>query len=146
MNKDALLATLIGLGIGLVITGALLLGPTITKSISFPKFSFSFGSPKQKPVVAPASAPKDFFVSIDSPLADDIASKEELLVSGKTLANGMIVIQGPKDEDVVKVKGDGVYAGKITLAEGKNDITVTAYKDAKQVTQTVTVYYTPEEF
>ena len=144
MNKDALLATLIGLGIGLIITGALLLGPNVTKSIALPKFSF--GSPKQKPVVSQQPAPKDFFVSIDSPIADDIASKEELLVSGKTLADGMIVIQGHKDEDVVKAKGDGVYAGKITLSEGKNDITVTAYKDAKQVTQTVTVYYTPEEW
>ena len=143
MNKDALLATLIGLGIGLVITGSLLLGPNVTKSIALPKFSF--GSPKQKPVVAPASAPKDFFVSIDSPLADDIASKEELLVSGKTLADAMVVVQGPKDEEVIKAKNDGVYAAKITLAEGKNDIAVTAYKDAKQVTQTVTVFYTPEE-
>jgi len=37
MNKDALLATIIGFGIGLVITGALLLGPTL--SASFPAFS-----------------------------------------------------------------------------------------------------------
>lgn len=146
MNKDALLATLIGLGIGLIITGALLLGPNVTKSIALPKFSFSFGSPKQKPVVSQQPAPKDFFVSIDSPLADDIASKEELLVSGKTSADAVVIIQGPKDEEVITAKNDGVYAGKITLSEGKNDITVTAYKDAKQITQTVTVYYTPEEF
>lgn len=145
MNKDALLATLIGLGVGLVITGALLLGPTITKSITFPKFSFSFGSSKPKPTAAPLPAPKEFFVSIDSPLSDDIASKEELLVSGKTSEGAVVVVGGPKDEDVITAKSDGAYAGKITLAEGKNDITVTAYKDAKQITQTITVYYTPEE-
>ncbi|MBI5448764.1 hypothetical protein HY948_00365 [Candidatus Gottesmanbacteria bacterium] len=145
MNRDALLATLIGLGVGLVITGLLLVGPTLVKSISLPKFSFSFPSAKQNPSTSPTPAPTEFFVSIDSPLAEDIAANDELLVSGKTLEGTIVTVQGPKDEDVVTAKTDGAYAGKVMLIEGKNDITVTAYKDGKQMSQTVTVYFTPEE-
>ena len=33
MNKDALFATLIGLGIGLLLTGIILVGPSVAKSL-----------------------------------------------------------------------------------------------------------------
>ena len=148
MNKDALLATIIGFGIGLVITGALLLGPTLSASFpafSLPKINFpKFNQQSAQPTL-PAQ-PKELAVVITSPLAEAIEPNDTVLVSGTTLPEALVVVSGASDEDVVKTNGDGAYAGKIALTEGENIITVTAYKDGSTASQTVTVFYTPEEF
>lgn len=148
MNKDALLATLIGLAAGLVITGVLLLGPSLTKSfpkLSLPRFTLPSFAKRGAPSPTP-TPPLALTITIDSPLPEEIAVKDSLLVSGITLPGSMIVAQGPLDEDVVVTRDGGAYAAKVSLAEGENEITVTAYKDGKSVSQTVTVFYTPEEF
>ncbi len=144
MNKDALLATLIGFGIGLLITGLLLAGPNFLKlfpPIKLPTISFS----QQKKVSLPTPTPVQFAVTIESPLPDSIESNEVLLVSGATSPGATVVIGGPTDETVVVVKDDGKFAGKVTLVEGKNDVVVTSYLNDKQATSAVTAYYTEEE-
>jgi hypothetical protein len=145
MNKDAILATLIGFGIGLLITGLLLLGPNITKSLPKIKLpSISFSQSQQKTPVTPTPTPSQFGVTIESPLADAIENTTDLLVSGVTAPGSTVVIAGSVDDTVATAQADGKYAGKVTLAEGKNDIIVTSYLATKQATKTVTVYYTPE--
>ncbi|MBI3577227.1 hypothetical protein HY086_04275 [Candidatus Gottesmanbacteria bacterium] len=142
MNKDALLATLIGLGMGLIITGIIVVGPNLLKAlpkISLPKFNFNLA---QKPgAPTPTPTPTVFAVTIESPVADSVVSKEELLVSGSTFAGAMVVVQGPTDEDVVSSDTNGKYAGKVTLSEGKNDVTVTSYLAEKHDSKTVVVFY-----
>ena len=147
MNKDAILATLIGFAIGLVITGILLVGPTLTKM--FPKVklpSITFSLSKQKAVSTPAAkaTPTQFAVSIESPLAEAIEDNTNLLVSGTTSPGSTVFIGGSVDDTVAIAQADGKFAGKVTLTEGKNDITVTSYLKQKQSSQTVSVYYTPE--
>lgn len=148
MNKDALLATLIGLAAGLLITGVLLLGPSLTKS--FPKFSFpritlpSFIK-RSAPSPTPTPAQK-LTITIDSPLPEEIAVNDTLLISGTTLPGATVAAQGMLDEDVVQTKDGGAYAAKVSLTEGSNEVTVTAYKDGTSASQTVTVFYTPEKF
>lgn len=143
MNKDALLATLIGFGIGLLITGLLLVGPNILKlfpSIKMPTLSFS----QEKSSPAPTPTPKVAPLTVESPLPESIENSSDLLVSGTAPAASTVVIAGPSDESVVAVVSDGKFAGKITLIEGKNDISVTALSAGSTSTQTVTVYYTQE--
>jgi len=147
MNRDAWLATLIGFGIGLVITGLLLLAPDALKSlpklsITLPKIAF----PKSLPSTTPTPPSSPYKLTIESPLSDSIANKAELLVSGTALPESTVVIAGPEDETVIVTKEDGQYAGKITLSEGKNEIEVTGHSRQGQQSQTVTVFYTPEEF
>lgn len=139
MNKDALLATLIGFGIGLLITGLLLVGPNILSML--PKVQL----PKTNSVTpTPTQTPKTTTLTIESPLPDSIENASELLVSGTAEVGATLVIAGPSDESVILVKDDGKFAGKVTLLEGKNDITVTALSKDKTSTQNVTVYYTEE--
>lgn len=148
MNKDALLATFIGLAAGLLITGVLLLGPSLTKSfpkLSLPKISLPSFPQRATPTATPAP-PLALTITIGSPLPEEIATGETLLISGTTLPGATVVAQGPLDEDVVVTRDAGAYAAKVSLAEGSNEITVTAYKDGKSVAATVTVFYTPEEF
>jgi hypothetical protein len=147
MNKDAILATVIGFVIGLFITGMLLVGPKIVQSL--PKINIKLPAISQffpKPTPTSAPAPAEFSVTIDSPIPESIESEDEVLVSGSTDSGSTIVIEGNVNDVLVEVKDDGKYAGKITLVEGENTITVTSYNKEKRVTEAVTVFYTPEEF
>ncbi len=151
MNKDAILATIIGFGVGLVIAGLVFLGPTLFNGMprfSMPDLSFItklFNSKKDTaPSTDTSTTPKKF--AIESPLPESIEPKEETLVSGTTAPNATVVIEGESSEIVVIANNDGAYAGKIPLTEGKNEISVTSYAKEKTETLTVTVYYTPESF
>lgn len=149
MNKDAILATTIGLLLGLMIAGAFIFGPGIVRAL--PKFtlpSFSIPKPSSPNPPQPTSAPKEFTVTISAPLPDAVEPKKDVVVSGLTARGATVVIQGPTDEDIVIAGEDGAYAGRITATEGKNEITVTAYGEsgAKQAQQSVTIYYTEENF
>ena len=158
MNKDAIFATLIGLGIGLLLTAIILVGPNIVKSLphlrlpSFPKISItlpSFSFPKKTTPTPTNTSTKNtaHAVTVTSPLPEEIEQSTELLVSGSTSAHASVVIQGTIDDIVVVANDQGQYAGKITLSEGKNTILVTSYSTKQEVaTQEVTVYYTPEQW
>lgn len=146
MNKDALLATLIGLGMGLIITGVIVVGPYLVKAIpkiTFPKISVSLPSMQQKSNPTPTPMPGSFVFSIDSPIPDAVVTSGELLVSGSTQSAATVVVQGETDEDIVIADANGKYAGKINLTEGKNDVTVTSYSGQIVEHKTIAVYYIP---
>lgn len=145
MNKDALLATLIGLGLGLAVTGIFVLGPQLAKSLphlSFPKFTLRQPKPQLRPTSTPT--PTQIVFSVSSPLPESIELSDQLVVSGTAPLQSLIVVQGTLDDDVIQVNGDGKYAAKVTLSEGKNDLVITNYVGEKNTSQTVTVYYTSE--
>ena len=147
MNKDALLATLIGFGIGLLITGAFLFGPNILAalpqlSFKLPNFNFGASQPGVSPIPSPTVPVTRLTVS--APLPEAITQSEELLVSGTAPKGTTIVIAGPRDESVVSADENNTFAGVITQVEGKNDIVVTGYTEQKEESTQITVYYTPE--
>ena len=149
MNRDAVLATIIGFAIGLTITGLFLIGPNISSLLpsylKMPSFAKSTGgdSPiaeKSDQVSNPTG------VSIESPAAESVIDAESVLVSGSAPPQSTIIIQGQSDEIVVVSGEDGKYAGKITVSEGKNEISVTGYTtDGKESSQSMIVYFTAEE-
>lgn len=152
MNKDAILATIIGFAVGLLVTGLVLFGPSLFKNmpkISFPKISLP-SWPKTTPTPTPGvtqTKPLPHDLVIDSPLSDAIADTASLLVSGTTSDGALVVLSTTSDDAVVTATNEGKFAGKITLVEGKNTISITAFsKDKKQITKTVTVFYTPEKW
>lgn len=143
MNRDAIVATIIGFGVGLVITGIFLLGPNLAKhlpTVTFPAISL----PKAQPTSTPT--PKSVSFSIDAPLPDSIETTGSVLVSGNSPTGSLVVIEGESDEVIVVANGDAKYAGKVSLEEGKNEIIVTSYVKEKPSRQSVTVFYTPEKF
>lgn len=140
MNRDALLATLIGLGMGLFITGIIVVGPNLLKliaKISFPKFSLQTA---KRATATPTPTPV-FSLTIDSPMTDRVVNTSDLLVSGNTSPGAIVVVAGNSNEDVIAADATGNYAGKVTLAEGKNDLTVTSYSREKKDSKTVTIFY-----
>ena len=148
MNKDAILATVIGFGVGLIIAAAIFLGPSLIKnfpSITWPNFASlkRKTSDKAKPTPTPMLTDT---LTIQSPLPEAIEPKNETLVSGSVTPDSTVVIETEGTEAVVISNAQGSFAGKISLGEGKNDIIVTSYTKGKAQSQTVTVYYTPEDF
>lgn len=153
MNKDALLATFIGFIVGLLVTGLVLYGPGWAKNfpkIQLPKISWklpSFGKATSSPTPTPIEAPKEHAVTIESPLPDTVEQGEKVLVSGTTSSSSTVIISGPVDDVVIEANGDGKYAGKVTLSEGKNDVAVVSFQKSGAVaSRTVSVFYTPEEW
>lgn len=151
MNKDAILATIIGFGVGLIIAGFIFLGPVLIKDlprISLPNLTFltAWFSGKGKVKPTPTIKPVSHKLTIESPLPEAIESRNETLVSGNSPPNAIVVLEGENGETVVIANSRGAYAGKLSLGEGKNDLRVTSYADKEVQTQALTVYYTPENF
>lgn len=149
MNKDALLATIIGFGVGLLITGVLVFGPTIGKylpSIKFPTLSLSSplaDSSKDNPDALGTSSNEAF--TIDSPQHESVETNDSLLVSGKAPSGSMVVVEGVQNEQIVEANEQNTYAADIDLIEGENRVTATYYdQEGKGTEKTITVYYTEE--
>lgn len=151
MNKDAILATIIGFGVGLVIAGLVFLGPTVLKNlppIHLPNFAFIQNLFQKTPKLATSPTPKatSHGLTVESPLPDSIESRNETLISGNTKPNAIVVLEGENGELVVVANPQGAYAGKLSLGEGKNELHITSYNGSDRESQTVTVFYTPENF
>jgi hypothetical protein len=154
MNKDALFATIIGFVIGVFITAGIFFGPKLIKYLphfTIPSLSFSLPTTNKKDTVKtnksqPQKTNNVTLLEITSPINESLTDKDTILVSGNAPADNFVTIGGLIDEDGAIVKPDGKFAGKITLSEGKNDISVTAFKGNSILTKTVTVYFTPEKF
>ncbi len=155
MNRDAILATIIGFGIGLVVTGAIVFGPQVSKNlpklppltlsnITWPKFSKPPLAPTPTPDLANLPATSGEKLTIDSPLPENIEINSQLLVSGKTKPNSLVVVEMIDEQKVISANGDGKYATQINLSEGKNDIWITSYYQGQPERKTVTVFYTQE--
>ncbi len=153
MNKDAIMASVIGFGIGLLITGTLILGPKLIKNfpqVRFPSFSFAFALPGSNKPETPTQVATELTLDdaapalITVPVARSVLFEDTITVSGVTTPGDTVVVSGFVDDTIVTADAKGSYAAEIALTEGQNDIVVTAYTEGKPTTQGVTVYYTEE--
>ncbi len=148
MNKDAILASVIGFAIGLCITGFLLVGPNILKNlpqISLPKRApanqqAAANNPESNTTVAASGG-----FAVTNPTSDTVVSEKALTVAGTAEAGSLLVIQGYTEETVTTANGDGKFSTTLTLEEGKTDVMVTNYVNGKPTSTTIPVYYTQEE-
>lgn len=147
MNKDAILASIIGFAIGLIITGAVILGPKLVEKFrvaqSQGQVAASQDDNKNQPTPQ-ESIPDATSLTIDNPKPESIVYEDTITISGKRSKNAIVIVTGPSDEAVIGTSDSSTYEGKITLKEGKNDITVASVADAAATTQMLTIYYSKE--
>lgn len=146
MNKDALLASGIGFGIGLFITGAILLGPTVITQLSTRRPSPPGDTQSATQQVQGANTnngTSSTTVTIDSPTLESIMTEDSVEVSGKAPEGSIIVIAGEVDETALTVDSTGTYKGTIALKEGKNEISVSGILNGNPSVQKQIVFYTP---
>ncbi len=153
MNKDAILATLIGFAIGLTITGIIIVAPTLARSApKFPKItlpSLSLGKGKSaKAIPTPTIATKNegaksFAILV--PISDSIVPKNPVSFEGSVGQGATsVLVQSDTDDTVCPVAKDS-WSCQITLSEGKNDITVHEIHDSIVASsKRITLFYTAE--
>ena len=150
MNKDAILASIIGFGIGLMITGAILVGPSILPMLKKIHFNFNTSSAKSsttKIIPSPGSKTSvtdDQTFTIDMPADEAIVNNTPLTVSGKVIKGATVVVDSTEDESVIIASESSSYQTQVELKEGKNDISVTSLGSSNNTTKHITVYYTPK--
>lgn len=148
MNKDAIMATVIGFGIGLLITAAILFAPGaigLISTIRLPKLTQTNNTIG----VSPTPAQDNQSISgltIESPLPDAIAPSDTIFVSGNAKPGSVVVLETPDGAVVSQANEQGKYAADVLLSEGKNDIVVTSYDTGVEESKTITIYYTQEDF
>jgi len=142
VDKDVVLAITIGVAIGGLTAFFVFFLPKIAPKTS-PKTEQEETVKKEEltPPLTPSA-----LLTIESPQDGAIFSEDKISVSGKTKPGALVAIVSLIDEQVVEANDNGVFEAEISLEEGTNEISVTAYlEEDEEETLTVIVYYTEEE-
>ena len=148
MNKDAILASIIGFGIGLLITGGVIIGPRLLSQLQHPSTgNVASATTQQNAQTTPTSAPLESSqtLSIDAPAKEAILYESSTSVSGKAPKQAIVIVGTTEDEKVLETKDTNTYQTTINLKEGKNDISVLSIVNGKSTVERITVYYTPNK-
>ena len=139
MNKDTLVATVIGFGLGLVAAIALWVVPRILPKITTPQ-------PAKQIVSASPTTLGNETTSFEITSVRDgqIVKVKTVKLEGKALGAQFVVITTPTDNQVATPSSDGSFNISLTLNEGGNGISVTSFKTESRETQDLFVYYFTE--
>jgi hypothetical protein len=142
MNKDALLASIIGFFIGLCITGGVILGPKLLSQLKQPAGQVASleTTGEISPSITPSPVAEDQTLTIDRPKKEEIVNEPRITVSGKAPPRSILIIGSSEDEKVVETGDNTTYEATIALKEGKNDITVARISENKPIVERVTIY------
>jgi hypothetical protein len=151
MNKDALLASGIGFGVGLLITGTILMGPTLVSQVSekisaLRSASGEVASATQEHNGSDSSGNSNnsnVSFTIVSPTQEEIVTTEKVDIKGKSPSGSTIIIAGDVDEAVTTANDQNEYSASITMKEGVNMITVTSLSNDTPTVNKITLFYQP---
>lgn len=138
MNKDTVVASVIGFGLGLIAAVILWVVPRIAPKTTAPK------STPQALSETAISSPTPAGFTISSLHDGEIAKSSSVLLEGKAPAGSLVVLDAPSDTQVVAPDKNGAFSISLTLAEGANQISVTNYYKGGQDNKTLSVYYVAE--
>ncbi|MGI6278541.1 MAG: hypothetical protein ACOYJ8_01870 [Patescibacteria group bacterium] len=149
MRKEVGIAIILGFALGLLIVGGIWwTGQKNQETASSPdqeKVERTDPADSEAPLEeSSASEESSVFVDVSAPEEGAIVDQDEVLVTGQTLPEAVVVIIYPEGETIVLADEDGNFKGTALLVGGANEIKVTAYDyqgDKKEVLLTV-VYST----
>jgi len=143
IKKEAIMATVIGLLIGLVITGGILRAQR----------AMTNNNSTQEEVKTTTSSPSSSTISsnnltleISEPEDNLVVSENSINITGTTKPDTYIAIIAEKNEYLIVPNEIGQFTQEITLISGANTITVTVYEeDGNKVETTLNIVYTSAE-
>lgn len=92
------------------------------------------------------SVSKNFFLEINNPDDNIFTTDKNILISGSTLPNAVVIISTLTNDYGFEASDKGEFSKIIPLASGLNYIKVNAFdSDGTQKTAERTVFYSPEE-
>lgn len=136
MNKDTVVASIIGFSLGLVAAVLIWVMPHLL--------------PKTKPAVTgspliEASAENNpveaISLEVSSPADGNISKEKTVEIKGKAQNMKLLTVSTQDDTQIVTLAPDGSFSAKVTLAEGGNQIDVTGYNKNKEEHQQLYMYY-----
>lgn len=142
MKKDFLIAIGIGFVSGAIFALFAVNLPRIIRQTSKPNFETTSSLtpiPTQLinlPINLEVVEPKD----------ESISELENIKLSGKTAAKSTMVIDTDFDTKITEASSDGTFSLPLTLKEGGNNISITAYDEkGNEISTILTVFYTKEK-
>jgi len=140
IDKDIIVAIIIGVLVGAIAAVAVFFLPNLLSKKEAPN-----PETKETTIVSPSPA-ASLFLTLENPQDQAIFAENEISVSGRTIPTGLVVIVSAVDEKAVEADQSGYFETKISLEEGANEISITAYnQENEEKTEAVTVFYTEEE-
>jgi len=121
MQKETILAVVVGLLFGLGVTFAVYLvrSPQESQRLDASESQLVEVEPEEEVVVTES-------LIIDSPSQDLITSDQELLVSGKTVTSSYVVVFIEDVQEIVTAQESGDFSVSLSLKEGPNFLTIIA--------------------
>ncbi len=137
MNKDTVVASVIGFGLGLVAAIALWIVPKLVPKIS-PVTKETNQVLSETTNVLPDTG---LVFEITSPKDGDISKSADVKITGKAPGNTLILITTPENNMTATSDASGQFTTNLTLHEGGNDIVLTNIAGGKEETKHLVVYY-----
>jgi len=126
MRKEVVLAIVIGVGLGLVLTFGVW---TANKALKEKKVITETVSPAPQVAGTETIESIDGNISLVSPDEGDLFSEDSILVTGKTWTKSNLVVLTEKGEVVGKAGETGDFEIPVKLAAGTNTIRVFAFDE-----------------
>lgn len=140
MNKDTVVASIIGFGLGLVAAIALWVVPRI-----LPKLPHLKPPAQQETTATTDSANNNTGLSISSPQDGTISQSDSTTVRGLASNTNLIVISTTEESQVITPAADGAYSASIELAEGNNEIVLSLISSSGTKIERINVFYFADE-
>lgn len=143
MNKDTVVASVIGFGLGLIAAVALWIVPKILPSITTSKTS---QDQVLSETVAQNSPEPEIGESlqITSPVDGEISKESKIKIQGKAPLDTLVLVTSASENLNSAIGSSGNFSVDLNLKEGANEIAVINISHGKQESQRILVYFTKE--
>ena len=140
MNKDTIVASVIGFSLGLVAAIALWIVPRFLHKS--PDTTSKVADTNQEIVLETQKNTETLTVA--QPVDGVIVNSEDLTVQGTASDALYVVVTTDSSNDVIEPEANGTFSADVTLHDGSNEIAVTRYTENGEETKSVFVYYYEE--
>lgn len=138
MNRETLIAILLGFTGGILVAFLLV---TLPKRLPQLKKDSTSPTPTQSQVSPDNQDDKK--IEVTNPENGIVVEGEEIEITGITLSNTFVVVNGPNEDVVVTSDNEGKFSAKLGVLDGENLFTVTAYPENENpLTTNVSVFAT----
>lgn len=139
MNKDTVVASVIGFSLGLVAAIALWVVPKIMPKPNTSSQIADKTVNQEQPSASEVNGASSF--EITSPKDGEIVKSKDLNLTGKVTSATLVVVTTPTSSIVLTPSEKGEFSTSLTLTEGANPITVAAYTKDTNESQKLFIYY-----
>lgn len=141
MKKERILLSFIAAIIGLAVAGVAFYIYQTTKIIPPSKTKTAL---VKTPTPTPTAS---LYLVVDSPKDEQVFDKKTITVSGKTINNAIIVVSTNTNDEVIAPSKTGNFTTTMTIADGQNQVEVTAISPSGEETKVLrTVTFSTEVF